>query len=93
MLYPLSYEGARAQSSDPDVQQGWQGVADGHPVTRTRVCPVHDHGLSTRPRVATGPDGTLASQAYDAAGCARVPVHASATPERVVGARDFSSLR
>ena len=27
MLYPLSYEGARAQSSDLRGHLGWQGVA------------------------------------------------------------------
>jgi hypothetical protein len=27
MLYPLSYEGASAQSSDLRVDPGWQGVA------------------------------------------------------------------
>ncbi len=31
MLYPLSYEGARAQSSDLGVHLGWQGVAHVHP--------------------------------------------------------------
>ena len=27
MLYPLSYEGARAQSNGLQVDPGWQGVA------------------------------------------------------------------
>ena len=31
MLYPLSYGGARAQSSDLGVHLGWQGVAHVHP--------------------------------------------------------------
>ncbi|MCZ7421213.1 nucleotidyl transferase AbiEii/AbiGii toxin family protein [Verrucosispora sp. WMMA2121] len=31
MLYPLSYEGARAQSSDLGVHLGWQGVARDDP--------------------------------------------------------------
>ncbi len=31
MLYPLSYGGARAQSSDLRVHLGWQGVAHVHP--------------------------------------------------------------
>ena len=31
MLYPLSYEGARAQSSDQGVRLGRQGVAGVHP--------------------------------------------------------------
>ena len=39
MLYPLSYGGARAQSSDLGVHRGWQGVADVHPVTRTLCLP------------------------------------------------------
>ncbi|MFC4020797.1 hypothetical protein ACFOW4_23035 [Micromonospora sp. GCM10011542] len=34
MLYPLSYEGASAWSSDLGFTGGWQGVARVHPVTR-----------------------------------------------------------
>ncbi|SCE74034.1 hypothetical protein GA0070612_0660 [Micromonospora chokoriensis] len=45
MLYPLSYGGARAQSSDLGVDLGWQGVAH---VPRTAVVPAQDHSRSTR---------------------------------------------
>lgn len=38
MLYPLSYEGASAQSSDPGVHLGWQGVAQVHPRSPYRRC-------------------------------------------------------
>ena len=33
MLYPLSYGGARAQSSDQRVDPGWQGVGQPRPVS------------------------------------------------------------
>lgn len=39
MLYPLSYEGARAQSSDLGVHLGWQGVAGVHPRSPDRRSP------------------------------------------------------
>ena len=38
MLYPLSYGGASAQSSDLGVHLGWQGVAHVHPGHPDRRC-------------------------------------------------------
>lgn len=54
MLYPLSYGGARAQSSDPGIQLGWQGVVPVHPATRTPIFPAQDHSSGKRTSLSTG---------------------------------------
>ena len=53
MLYPLSYEGARAQSSDLVVHLKWQGSPTFIHVTRTRVRTARDHSSSPRTPFAT----------------------------------------
>jgi hypothetical protein len=47
MLYPLSYEGARAQSSDLRAHLRWQGSPTFTHVTRTWVRAAQGHSSST----------------------------------------------
>lgn len=71
MLYPLSYGGARAQSSDPGTQLGWQGVVPVHPATRTPVFPAQDHSRANEPR---------SRLAVSLATCAGAGLHKASSP-------------
>lgn len=54
MLYPLSYEGARAQSSDLGFTWAGREWPTFTHVIRTAVLPAQDHTRAPEPRVTNG---------------------------------------